>query len=121
MCHGAPLISALISYVTACFVGCGAFKNGAPSICRVDAASLFGAPNSIPASHILLLAAPFMFFSYKTINIDIAFAALLVRMNSSQSWKIADIFSPDATQTPGRIVRDDSHTRIYDVVLHLLH
>lgn len=85
MCHGAPLISALISYVTLCLIQCAAFKNAAPSICKLNAASLFGAPDSIPASHILLLAVPFMFFSYKTINIDIAFAALLVSMNSSQS------------------------------------
>lgn len=67
--------------------------------------------NAIPASHILLLAVPFMFFSYKTINIDIAFAALLVSMNSSQSWKTGRrelIFSPDAAQTTGRIIRYDS-------------
>lgn len=51
------------------------------------AASLFAASNFIPASNILLLAVPFMFFSYKTINIDNT-SALLVSitiLNSSQS------------------------------------
>lgn len=39
-CHGLPPISALISYVTLCFIWWGAFQNGTQSICKLNAAWL---------------------------------------------------------------------------------
>lgn len=37
-CHGLLPISALISYVTLCFIWWGAFQNGTQSICKLNAA-----------------------------------------------------------------------------------